>query len=247
MDCNCLLFTAVYCCSPAPFLWTLCLSSDRVSRTRAKRSDAKTRKILGKVTTIRSLRKVTSMKSRRGRMKRRRSPRKVTRRRPLRKVARMKSGRGRITRSGRNVKKVPIPLRRRRPLRKVTRRRIKRSGSLRKVTRRRPLRKLAPMMKLDPTQHVGIRSNLIQWACEPHAEIKNLRARIKHVCVRINWSPTKWTDHCVWGQPGQGCPRRKTRKPFPGRWIQDRSRSSEAHLAGYEATRYHDRITKKDL
>ena len=122
---------------------------------RAKRSDAKTRKILGNV---------TSMKSRRGRMKRRRSPRKVTRRRPLRKVARMKSGRGRITRSGRNVKKVPIPLRRRRPLRKVTRRRIKRSGSLRKVTRRRPLRKMPPMMKmkLDPTQHVGIRSNLIQ-------------------------------------------------------------------------------------
>ena len=127
---------------------------------RAKRSDAKTRK-------IRSLRKVTSMKSRRGRMKRRRSPRKVTRRRPLRKVVRMKSRRGRITSSGRNVKKVPIPLRRRRPLRKVTRRRIQRSGSLRKVTRRRPLRKMAPMMsakkmKLDPTQHVGIPSNLIQ-------------------------------------------------------------------------------------
>ena len=73
----------------------------------------------------------------------------------------MKSGRGR------NVKKVPILLRRRRSLRKVTRRRIKRSGSLRKVTRRRPLRKVAPMMsakkmKLDPTQHVGIPSNLIQ-------------------------------------------------------------------------------------
>ena len=135
---------------PAPFLWTLCLSSDRVSRMRAKRSDAKTRKILGNVT-----------RRRMGRMKRRRSPRKV---------ARMKSGRRR------NVKKVPIPLRRRRPLRKVTRRRIKRSGSLRTLRRRRPLRKMAPMMsakkmKLDPTQHVGIPSNLIQWMCEPHAEI----------------------------------------------------------------------------
>ena len=100
---------------------------------RAKRIDAKTRKILGNVTRRRSLRKVTRMKS-----KRRRSLRKMTRRRPLGKVAR-------ITRSlRRNVKKVPIPLR-----------------------RRRPLRKMAPMMsakkmKLDPTQHVGILSNLIQ-------------------------------------------------------------------------------------